>query len=370
MRLCRIMPTYPTNIDPGIGLPGYYLLTYLKYPTLVITRWRAGKPVNPPSNVKLIRVPYPDVSISNRKGLSLIISVFLKLVGYLIFCAISIFPMLIFRPKIVHIHTPIPIFHGLLARYLLGSKVFVTFHGTDINAFKNHSIVRQLVSRMHRICYVSKPMEETLIQNHIPRKQLLYTPSGVDTENFTPASQDRETIILMVGSLRWQKGYPDALNAFKIFNETHPTWKMYIVGTGPLLKDLILITKELELTQHVNFLGSKSRHEVSKLMQQASIFLLSSVTEGFPKVILEAAASGTPQVVTDVGSCNLVSTNSIGKVVSVGDTIGISNAISDLIDNPQIWREASLNGPKMASTYSWNHTSNIIEQSYFKELES
>ena len=76
MRLCRIMPTYPTNIDPGIGLPGYYLLTYLRYPTLVITRWRRGKPVNPPINVTLIRVPYPDISISNRQGLSLIVSVF------------------------------------------------------------------------------------------------------------------------------------------------------------------------------------------------------------------------------------------------------------------------------------------------------
>ena len=89
-----------------------------------------------------------------------------------------------------------------------------------------------------------------------------------------------------------------------------------------------------------------------------------------PKVILEAAASGTPQVVTDVGSCNLVSTKSIGKVVSVGNKLGISNAISDLIDDPLAWRDASLNGPKMASTYSWKHTSNIIEQSYLKELAS
>ena len=105
-------------------------------------------------------------------------------------------------------------------------------------------------------------------------------------------------------------------------------------------------------------------------MQQASIFLLSSVTEGFPKVILEAAASGTPQVVTDVGSCNLVSTKSVGKVVSVGDKSGISKAISDLIDDPLAWRDASSNGPKMASTYSWKHTSNIIEQSYLKELSS
>ena len=160
MKLCRIMPTYPTDIDPGIGLPGYYLLTYLKYPTLVITRWRRGKPVNPPINVTLIRVPYPDISISNRQGLSLIVSVFLKLIGYFVFCAISILPMLIFRPKIIHIHTPIPIFHGLLGRYILGSKVFVTFHGTDINAFKNHRIVRNLVGMMHKICYVSEPRQK------------------------------------------------------------------------------------------------------------------------------------------------------------------------------------------------------------------
>ena len=357
-------------MEPGIGLPGYYLAVSMeKDSTLIITRRRRGTPVSPPDHVRLVRLPYPDVTISHLSGVIRAMSVAAKLFGYLSFWVLSLVFMLRFRPDVVHVHTPMPILHGLFARYVLRRPFFITFHGTDIRSMARSRLLSALVRKADMVCYVSEHMR-TVLEQSVPAGRLLYTASGVDTHAFGPANGDRRATVLMVGSLRWQKAYPDALTAFARFRRRCTDWKLMIVGEGPQLHELQEQAGALGLDGAVDFVGMKSRKDVAVLMRESSLFILSSVSEGFPKVVLEAAASGTPAVVTDVGSCRQVVEKGVGVVVPPGDPVALASAMETLASDRQRWQKCSERGPILVREFSWASTAKVLRDAYQKALAS
>ena len=365
MKICRITPTYPSDINPGIGLPSYYMTKNIKYDTLLITRKRPGKILESPEHTKIILIPYFDSTISDKKGINKKIALLIKILGYLTFFMLSIFHILKFRPHIVHIHTPMPIFHAIFAKYILNSKIVTTFHGTDINSLKKWSILNILVKKSDKICYVSKSMSNKLKYFFNPTK-LVYTPSGVDTDFFTPIPIEinRDNTILMVGNLRWQKSYNIALIAFNKFLQNNPGWTLKIAGSGPLKQNLIEITEKLNISNSVKFLGTCSRHTILKLMQKSKLLLLSSKSEAFPKVILESISTGTPIVVTNVGSCAEIANLTSGEVAPPEEPEELCNAIKKLANNPEKWKKSSILSRKIALDYSWDNTSKDVVNVY------
>ena len=363
------MPTYPSDLEPGIGLPGYYLSVNMGDRTLIITRRRRGTPVAPPKQVRLVRLPYPEIAISERTGFARTAAIVLKAFGYLTFFVLSLPFMLLFRPHVVHVHTPMPILHGLFARYVLRRPFFITFHGTDMHSVARWALLRTLVRRANVVCYVSKPMRATL-EKVVAGESLLYTPNGVDVEAFAPGDCNRSPSVLMVGSLRWHKGYPVALSAFARFRQSNPDWRLQVVGVGPQRQELEEQTRALSLDGSVSFLGVRSRNEVATLMRQSRLFMLSSVTEGFPKVLLEAAASGTPSVVTDVGSCRELAEQGVGLVVAPSDPEALAGALDTLAREGPLWDELSQRGPSVARDFSWTTTARAVRAAYASQAGS
>ena len=131
MRICRITPTYPSDINHGIGLPSYYMTKNITYDTLLITRKRPGAILKSPEHVKIVLIPFFDSTISDKKGINKKIALLIKILGYLTFFILSIFHILKFKPHIVHIHTPMPILHAVFAKYILKSKMVITFQSVE-----------------------------------------------------------------------------------------------------------------------------------------------------------------------------------------------------------------------------------------------
>jgi glycosyltransferase involved in cell wall biosynthesis len=367
MRICRVMGTYPTDIRPGMGLPEYYMFVHMADPSLGIARLRRDRPLPPPDNVRLLRLPYPDAAISNASGGRRLWALVFKTIGYITFWLLSLPYMIRFRPRIIHIHSPMPMLHGLFGKYVLGAKFFITFHGTDVNHLPRSRILRALVRRADMVCYVSTAMQKA-IEDAVPPERLLYTPNGVDTAAFPPGNDDRAQRVLMVGSLRWQKGYPDALAAFAKFKEHRPDWGLDIVGVGPLGEELETLARELNPEGSVRFLGMRSREQVAKLMRESKLFLLSSVSEGFPKVLLEAAASGLPIVTTDVGSCRDLVEDGVGIAVQAGDSEAIATALESMAADEKLWRSSARRGPDVAKEHSWGATAKVLHEAYVEAL--
>ena len=361
------MPYYPNDARLGAGLHGFYLSDLREEPTLIIAKRQKSNPVPPPGSARFVSIRFVDMAISDHSGPTRLIALLIKFLGYAMFSLQSIPLILRFRPDIVHIHTPMPIIHGLFAKYVLGSKLFITFHGTDVRHMPRSRVLRALVRRADAVCYVSRSMRP-IFEGAVPAERLLYTPNGVDTGAFPVGDGDRARTVLMVGSLRWQKGYADALNAFALFRSTNPDWRLNIVGWGPQREELELQIRQSGLDGSVDFIDVAERVEVAKLMRESRLFMLSSVSEGFPKVLLETAASALPTVATDVGSCREVVEKGVGLVVPPGDPEALASALNTLATDEKLWEECSRRGPMVAKEYSWESTVEVVYEAYRRAL--
>ena len=174
------------------------------------------------------------------------------------------------------------------------------------------------------------------------REKLRVIPNGVDTERFRPDSESRtrlraelgaggEFVWLAAGRLMWKKDYPAMLRAAAQLR----TGLLLIAGAGPLEQELAALAHELRV--RVNFLGV--REDIPALMNAADGLVLSSVVEGLPMVLLEAAASGLPCVSTDAGGArDIVVDGQTGFLAPCGNPEALATAMARLMGLPGVAR--------------------------------
>jgi glycosyltransferase involved in cell wall biosynthesis len=163
-------------------------------------------------------------------------------------------------------------------------------------------------------------------------------PNGVDTDRFRPdpASRARmrkelgigdEFIWLAVGRLMWKKDYITMLEAMARQRDG----VLLIAGAGPLEEKLRVHAGELGVS--ARFLGL--REDIVELMNASDALVLSSVVEGLPMVLIEAAAAGLPCVATDVGGVReVVLDGETGFVVRIQDPVALAAAMKRLAELP------------------------------------
>ena len=110
-----------------------------------------------------------------------------------------------------------------------------------------------------------------------------------------------EKIIIFVGALRPVKGVRYLIEAMKVIIDENRTTKLFIIGDGVERESLERLVEKLGLGDHVNFIGKVPNERVPEYMIASDVFVLPSLSEGFPVTILEAMASGLPIVATNVG---------------------------------------------------------------------
>jgi glycosyltransferase involved in cell wall biosynthesis len=170
-----------------------------------------------------------------------------------------------------------------------------------------------------------------------PQKVTL-TPNAVDVEFFNPDNPlppdvqlgPHKTTLLFVGNLVPQKGVKYLLEAKKIL-DNHPEheradrdYELIIIGDGPLKNELVGQVQEEDI-KNVLFLGE--RRDVEQIMPSADIFVLPSISEGFPITILESLASGVPVVATRVGGVEEIGEESVVRLVEPGKPEALAQAI-------------------------------------------
>lgn len=367
MKICRVSPTYPRNTNPGSGLVAYYLSKYGQGKTLFITRRRSGEPVKPEPNVVLKEVSYPEFRMPAKPNLLVkVVLIMGKFVGYTIFLIRSVSYMIKFKPHIVHIHTPIPLLHGIFAKVFLRAKLVLTLHGTDFFRLKSEKLLQWCIRRwVDTIFFVSKSMFEDL-KRMMFGKHLVYVPNGVDMNRFYDQKKQRKTQLVAVGTLKWQKGYDYLLQSVKGVFSSHPEYGLAIIGDGPLRNRLEeLVDNSLGIANKVEFLNRLTHEQVATVLNESSIFVMSSVSEGFPKALVEAIACGTPVVATDVGSCREI-VDGVGFIVKPRDPKGFKEAVNRLIENEEVRTDFSRRCQEIANRYDWKETSRIVEDEYRK----
>lgn len=224
-----------------------------------------------------------------------------------------------------------------------GLPLVVTLHGDDAlsvlpRADALGSLVRGAVRSAARTVCVSAAMERA-VREAEPAARTVVVPNGYDDGLFRVSDVPREGL-LFVGLLTPVKNLHVLLEAFATRAGDIPG-RLTIAGDGPLRGELEAAARRLGVADRVRFAGLASRPEVAALMARARALVLPSASEGWPLVVCEALASGTPVVASRVGGIpEIVTSPDAGLLVEPGDVSGLGAALAEAAG--RTWDPASV----------------------------
>ncbi|HEX3020026.1 MAG TPA: glycosyltransferase [Chitinispirillaceae bacterium] len=156
-------------------------------------------------------------------------------------------------------------------------------------------------------------------------KEKLRTITGIAAES---------QIILGAGNLHPQKGFQYLIEALKILHQSGKKPHLVITGGGDETP-YRAISESCGITEYVHFTGH--RDDVRELMFGADVFVLSSIDEGLPNVVLEAMSVGTPVVAALAGGTDEIVNDGIdGFTVPVKDSLKIAEKTGVLLDDENL----------------------------------
>ncbi len=367
IRLCR---TFPRISHPGIGLNCYYLSHYIDKETLVLTKRMSSPPLSVPPNVKLIEIGYSDISFGkeNESLIRLFLIILSKIWGEVVFsCAVF---CILRRQKvhidILHLHSINYLFTAVLLKWIFKAPLVMNFGGTDLVRLRNSFLLRWVAGRADRALCVASSMKPDLF-DIFGSTRVIYMGNGVDLSQFQGQRMVRKPQFLAIGNLRWQKGYNSLLDAFCRLVEEEPEYRLLIAGDGEERYALQKQIDSLGLRKHVFLLGMCGREKLVNLLNESRSLVMSSVSEGFPKVLIEAIACGTPVVVTDVGECRKIA-DSVGLVVPPNDADAMKEALLTIIRDPAQTNGFAENCLSERQKYDWYSVATRVLRAYDEVL--
>lgn len=250
----------------------------------------------------------------------------------------------------------------------------VTVHGSDIYQSIKTGWIRFLtrisLQNANMVIAVSSDLARTTSNLGVPSEKILVIPDGINVELFTRGKDERENIVLFTGSLIPRKGLIFLLQAFPFIIQACPDAQLMIAGEGVLEENLKHVVHSLKIEDHVHFLGSIPQKEVSVRMRQSKVFVLPSLEEGLGVVLLEALASGTPCVASDVGGIPDVVTDQVGILVPPGNPEALARSIVRILQNPNYWQALSCSARQRAvNDFSWDIISGRLMSVYLAVLK-
>jgi len=173
-----------------------------------------------------------------------------------------------------------------------------------------------------------------LIYNGINIQEIVKLSNQID-KSLTTFINPESLIIGSVGRLSVQKGYPYLIEAMKIVSNKINDVKLLIVGDGELKEELFELTKNLKMDDHISFLGLKTN--VPSIIKNFDIFVLSSLWEGLPTVVMEAMVCSVPVIATDIpGTRELIEDGENGFLVKPRDSFDLAEKIIEVLNDKHL----------------------------------
>jgi L-malate glycosyltransferase len=246
---------------------------------------------------------------------------------------------------LVHAHYAIPhAISAFLAREILGGslKIITTLHGTDITLVGLEpsylSVMKFSIEQSDGVTAVSRFLREKTTTNDGITKDIRVIPNFVDTEKYkrTPSSEIRERlaphgekILVHVSNFRVVKRVPDVIRIFHEVRKKVPS-VLLLVGDGPDRSTCEMLARELDLQEHIRFLGKQQ--ELVPILSAADLMLMPSQSESFGLSALEAMACEVPVISSSVGGLpELQLHGETGYIAEIGDISRMSRYAIELL---------------------------------------
>lgn len=251
--------------------------------------------------------------------------------------------------QLVHTHGGTAGLYGrLAARWIGGVRTVHTYHGIHYLHDKRlgKRLVRRAIDRFllrwtdEVICVSRSDRELALGERLALTDHVSVVHNGIDLAPFAmPRSGGRRSgqrngvfVVGTVSRLHEQKGHFLLLQAAALIRQAHPQVRFRVIGDGPLRESLEAQARELGVDEAVEFLGA--RDDIPSQMRNFDLFVLPSLWEGLPYVLLEAMAAGLPVVAADVsGAREIIADGTEGVVVPLRDPQALAAAVIDLMED-------------------------------------
>ncbi len=196
----------------------------------------------------------------------------------------------------------------------------------------------------------------------ISREKIAVIPNGIDLKKFSVRDKrtalDGNPAILFVGHLWWIKGVDVLLRAMMRLKSALPEAKLHIVGDRhehEHEKDYRRLAKRLSLEEEVIFHGAVPYSKIPYYFKSATLCVIPSLHEGFSLTMLEAMASGTPIVASDIERFReILQDGENALLFKSGDAVSLSAAILKLSTDSSLRKKITQSASKTVLNYSWD----------------
>ena len=158
--------------------------------------------------------------------------------------------------------------------------------------------------------------------------------------------------IITISRLDYGKKNDDIIKSFSKIKESN--WKLYIIGDGKEFNNLKKLINDLNLNNKVILTGYKNKEEINKYMLDSSLFLMASITEGLPMVLLEAMSYGIPCIAYDVpsGVNDIIEDGRNGYIIKNRNELEYIKRIEEVINDSKLRNKLGLNAKEKAKEFS------------------
>lgn len=203
-----------------------------------------------------------------------------------------------------------------------------------------------------------------------PTVDFVCIPNGVETTRFKPTGrpQNQPIKILFIGRLIYRKGFQRVVQALPLVRqETSKPFEVEVVGTGAARAMLGEMADSLGVTDLIRYVGIVPYNELEKSYQGADVFVLTSLSEGMPSVILEAMGCGLPIVASNVGGNNeIVEDGKSGYLIEGDNTEMLAKRLAALINDDSLRAAMGARSRELSLQYDWDNIMDKYEELYRK----
>ncbi|MEX3499602.1 N-acetyl-alpha-D-glucosaminyl L-malate synthase BshA [Staphylococcus capitis] len=255
---------------------------------------------------------------------------------------------------VLHMHYAVP--HavcGILAKQMSGKdvKIMTTLHGTDITVLGyDHSLKNAIkfgIEQSEIVTSVSHSLAQQTYEIIDTNKEIVPIYNFVRENEFPTRHNEElkdcygilpeEKVLIHVSNFRRVKRIDTIIETFAKVHERIPS-KLILLGDGPELLDMRQKARELNVEEHVLFLGKQN--DVSAFYQLSDLVLLLSEKESFGLTLLEAMKTGVLPIGTNAGGIKeVIKHEETGFIVNIGDSEQAAQYAIQLLENPNLYKQ-------------------------------
>jgi glycogen synthase len=281
------------------------------------------------------------------------------------------------RPDVVHAHDWLVAQSGITLAAAAGAPLVATLHATEAGRHQGwlpaplnraiHSVESWLARSADEVITCSRTQrDEAARLFDLDPHAVHVVPNGVDVDRWRSAAraarrvaEQRATdgpVLAFAGRLVHEKGVQTLLAALPMVRRRHPGTRLAVAGTGPYEGALRKQARQSRVARTIDWLGFVPEQKVAALFAGADVAVVPSLYEPFGIVALEAAAAGTPVLVSTAGG--LVDLHADGVAVAsfpAGDAGALADALDAVLGDADAARRAVTRATRtLRREYTWH----------------